>query len=101
MGWAGDGQEAFPSPNLLLLFPHFPLAFLGQSPEKSTGEKETWPQSMSVAVTSWDADKIPRAHSQLPHHRRNKGRKKQGMFGWQDETLEATLIGLHTGKADR
>ena len=86
-----------PCPSLLFVFLHLPLIFLGQSPEKSTGEKEMWQLVCRChflkSLDNCDADKMPRAPANNPVTW-GTGRNMLGMFGWEDTVLAATVPGV-------
>ena len=95
--WSKVGRRNCPLPSLLFVFLHLPLIFLGQSPEKSTGEKEMWQLVCCCrflkSLNNCDADKMPRAPANNPITR-GKGRNMLGMFGWEDTVLAAIVPGL-------
>lgn len=98
VGSAGTrwGEGTPPSLSLLFVFLHLPLIFLGQSPEKSTEEKEVWQlvclcRSLK-SLDNCDADKMPRAAANKPVTQ-GKGRSMLGMFVWEDTVLAAAVPG--------
>ena len=95
--WNKVGRRNSPSLSLLFVFLHLLLIFLGQSPEKSTDEKEVWQLVCRCrflkSLDNCDADKMPRAAANKPVTQ-GKGRNMLGMFGWEDTVLAAAVPGL-------